>query len=470
MANEKLTKAEIIENIKIKHFEIKHFGLFSLRISIPSFIIRKKKTGGIIRMRRTRFVLLISIVVVLVSSLILVGCKNDPEPQIEPGENDLAVSFCIGLAKGLASVAGSEVGELALGNILSVFGFPDPEAKLSEKLDVIQDKLNSISSDLNVIENQIDSLRNYMLSVEKTVLAEIDRSEFDTRMSVLNQYFSQIDTLYDKFIRIATSDDYAEAKALADQLIADIEGKDLPSMLSDLSLEYYGGGSGSQRSLIDIFTEYLSKSTTWTFQMVYDLDSFIEYCETEMFRIGSLYLEYCSYKQAQNADDEGQFKAWGSNAETAKSNLIDRMTEIDYLKLDINYYAFNYGSVYHFANLAYGFDFYLDTNPTYMIDYMTWGEWMDYHYISTVSIDQFQKMDALRKALAVDADLLSFIERETGVNLGKVFVAGCIPNDGSSPIISLKTVTQNDQEWGLTQDRFFKTWVADKPLLDIEAK
>ena len=421
-------------------------------------------------MKKTSIALCLFICLTLVSLLFLVGCKNDPEPQIEPEDNDIAGSLCMELVKGIASGAGGKIGDLVMGNLLSVFGFSDPEAGLSAKLDDIQDKLMYLSGSLQTVENQISGLRNYMASVEKTTLAEIDRSEFDTRMTVLNQSFAQIDALYDKYLRIARADDYETSKALADQLIADIEKSDLPSLLSQFRLEFYGGGAGAQRSLTEIYKEYLSKATTWTSQMMDDFNKFADYCETEVFRVGELYLEYCTYKQAQNADDEGQYKAWGSNALTARNNVTDAVNTADRSKLDTVYYCFNYGSIYHFANLYYGIDFCLDTNATYMGKYVNSGDWTDYHYVTTVPIEQFQLMDSLRAAVAGDKDFISFIESETGVSLNGTYVAGCIPNNGSAPIISLKTLKQDDQEWILDQDHFFRTWAGKEPLWDIDAK
>ena len=292
-------------------------------------------------------------------------------------------------------------------------------------------------------------------------------------ISVLNQNFAQIDTLYEKYLRIAKADDYATSKALADQLIKDIEGKDLPSMLSDFSLEFYGGGGGAQRSLIEIYKEYLSKATTWTYQMMDDFNAFVEYCETQLFRVGELYLEYCTYKQAQSADDEGEYKAWGSNALTARNKVSDAVNTADRTKLDTVYYCFNYGSIYHFANLYYGIDFCLDTNATDMGNYVYSGSgnWKDYHYVTTVPIEQFKKMDSLRAAVEGDKDFLGFIESQTGASLNDTYIAGCIPtNNGSSPIISLKTLKQDDREWIRNQDHFFKTWAGKEPLWPIDAK
>ena len=127
-------------------------------------------------MKKTSFALCLFICVTLVSLLFLVGCKNDPEPQIEPEPDSLVGSMCTQLVEGIASGAGGKIGDLVMGNILSVFGFSDPESDLSAKLDDIQDKLMYLSGSLQNVENQINGLRNYMASVEKTTLAEIDRS------------------------------------------------------------------------------------------------------------------------------------------------------------------------------------------------------------------------------------------------------------------------------------------------------
>ena len=408
-------------------------------------------------MKKSSFALCLFICVTLVALIFLVGCKNDPEPQIDPEDNNIAGSLCMQLVEGIASGAGGKIGDLVMGNILSAFGFADPESGLSGKMDDIQNQVQSISAKIDEVESQINSLRNYMDSVEKTTLAEIDRSEFDTRMTVLNQYFAQIETLYGKYLRIAKADDYATADALADQLIADIEKADLPTTLQFMRTEFNGGGAGAQRSLIGIYQEYLSKATTWTYQMMDALNYFAEYCETEMFRAGELYLEYCTYKQAQYAGDEGQYNAWGSNSQEAKTNVTVAIEEADRKKLDVNYYGFNYGSVYHFANLAYGFDFYLDTSPVYLDDYTT----SPYDHYSTVPFEQFENMGKLSAACGY-ADLLSFIADQTKVNLRDIYVAGCIPTDNSAPLISLKTLSQKEN-WGSVQ-QFFKTWVAGKPV------
>ena len=401
------------------------------------------------------------------------------EPALALESDGIVEDIALTIAKGFVSGAASKLGEVAMDNLLSVFGYQSPQEKFfaqaTESLEEMQSEItgsfNRFQQELRQIENQIADLRNYVTTTERELLAEIDRTSFDTRMTTINQFIARVDTLYEAYLRYAGESDYATAQAMAKQLISDIEKADMPSIMRYLHTEFATGTAGAQRSLLLIYKDYLKKAYTWTNQVAPDLNALAEYCETEMLRAGQLYLEYCNYQQAAHDGESGQQGLWNSNAQAALDDLISAMEDIEDMKLDADYYTMKNGSVYHLINEDYNVDFYFDSRQvdasyTYSYDYNTGAYlWYDYTEIGTVPLSQFRNLEKMRGDYAPNRGIIEWLQDETGATL-YTHVFGCVPTqEDNGPLVYLPTLSQASY-WAWDDGHVITTWTADAPLSD----
>lgn len=249
-------------------------------------------------------------------------------------------------AKSCVSTAAGKVGNIVVSNILSAFGYVDPEAKfrtevlqsLDDIKSAITEGVKQLSGQLDQIQSDLTTLQVYCAKMKSELFAKIEHAEIDTRLSTLNDCFATVDTIYkDYYLQLAKIDDYDVAQLKVKETVAQIERANLPILITRMRNEYTGTSGGAQIPLITVYATYLMEAYPFMHQVYERLMNFAQYCEYELLRAEQLYLEYCNYQQAANDGSDANVKLWQGNAATALQNLNDGLSEIEALLPDTDY-------------------------------------------------------------------------------------------------------------------------------------
>ena len=397
-------------------------------------------------------------------------------------KGDAIVELAKAIATGFVSGCASKVGQIAINNILSAFGYQDPEAvfrdETTQSLDEIKkaiiDGNTKILSQVQQVSDKVTELRDFVTSMEREIFAKIDRTEFDSRMTVIGRDIATLDTLYDKYQRAVGETNFDVAKATTTQLIDEIEKADLQTIINFLKGEFSTSAAGSQTPIITLYFTYLKNVYPFMHQVAPRLESYAEYCRMELLKAGELYTEYCNYKQAVNNDDETQKTLWQNNSEAAKKNLLDALDGITALLPEGDFDLTKDNKSYHLVNLDKNINFWFSTDllPVNQVvfreDDQDNPEAPNYYYaadwkVGTVEQDEYRRLDQLRVAFNKDLTLLDFINLHAGTSI-TTNIWGCksVPfYDGRwdcCPTIDLRNVN-DDREFDCTNgDPIVHTW------------
>ncbi len=166
------------------------------------------------------------------------------------------------IAGAFVSKGAEKVAEVTLNSILSLFGYKSPEEQfreetlktLAEIQDAITKGMSNLSAQIKEISDKITELKDYVDGMEREIFAKVDRTEFDTRMTVVGKDIATVDTLYEKYQRAISETKYDVAKETVTQLVSDIEKTDLLS-INNLFAERNGslGGRKSDSNYNAVF-------------------------------------------------------------------------------------------------------------------------------------------------------------------------------------------------------------------------
>ena len=410
---------------------------------------------------------------------------NPENRKIEWNRNigDALIDIATSVASGFVSGCASKIGQIAMNNILSSFGYQDPEAifksetltSLDEIKKAIIDGNTKILNQVQDVSDKVTELRDYVSSMEREIFAKIDRTEFDTRMTIINKDISTLDTLYDKYLRAVAETNYDVAKATVTQLIDDIERADLQSVLNYFKSEFSSPEAGSQTPIVSLYFTYLKNVYPFMHEVAPRLESFAEYCQMELVKVGELYTEYCNYKQAVFENDEAQKTLWQNNSDAAKTKLLEAINAITALIPEGDFDLTKDNVSYHLINLDKNIDFWFSTNllPVNQVVFREDDEdnpeapsvyFADDYRVGTVEQAEYKILDQLRVAFNKDISLLDFINLHAGTSIttnywGCKSVAFYNGRWDGCPVIDLRKVNQ-DREFNPTNgiDPIVRTW------------
>ena len=351
----------------------------------------------------------------------------------QPIENDgSAIEFVAKKIVGSFVSKGVEkVADIAINSILSAFGYKDPEAQFQEAtLKTLADIQNAITKDMGElsqkikqIDDKITELGDYLTGMEREIFAKVDRTEFDTRMTVVGKDVSTIDTLYDKYMRAIANTDYAVADAAVKQLVSDLQGADLLSMINYLQSEMTGSAAGSQTPIVTLYCTYLKEVYPFMHEVYDRLSNFAKYYQMEMLKAVQLYTEFANYQQALNSGESASRTVWEQNSAAALKSFNDSLDAIDKLLPQGDFTLKTDDTTYHIITSDDSVNFYFTSNlkdcesiiseeddgDAYNRYYYTW--W------TTVEHDDYNKLNGIRVKYDAASSLLDFINKNTGAGI-----------------------------------------------------
>lgn len=355
---------------------------------------------------------------------------------------ELLVDGVAGIAKGFASKAVSTGADIAINSILSAFGyrsgaeiFQEATTKtLQEIKELLIKQANRLSEQIGAVEGKVSEIRDQLDVIEHDILMAEDRGELGTRMSMVNQYIAKIDTLYDRYIRIAREDDYDVARAMVEGLIPEIQAADLPTMFTYMNNELTHSSAGSQTPLITLYNNYVNKVCPFAFQSAPKTNLYVEYMQGVQIKAVQLYTEYCNYMQALNNDSDAQVKMWQKNSQSSISLLEEALEAQNQLVPTMENIALHPGddlTEFHLVNKEYDIDFYFSSVLLHIDEFIIKeddqdGKGPNYYfgdepvslsYRNPVARKDYQNIDRLRIAHNVNISNSDFINQCVQINL-----------------------------------------------------
>ena len=232
-----------------------------------------------------------------------------------------------------------KLADVAVNSILSLFGYKSPEEQFREETlktlreiqDAITKGMSSLSAQIKEISDKITELKDYVEGMEREVFARVDRTEFDTRMTVVGRNIATVDTLYEKYQRAISETNYDVAKEIITQLVSDIEKTDLLTIINYLQSEFAGSAAGSQTPIITQYCTYLKDVYPFMHEVYPKLSNFAKYYQMEMLKAVQLYTEYANYEQTLYSSDSARKTVWEQNSAAALKSFNDALDAIDKL-------------------------------------------------------------------------------------------------------------------------------------------
>lgn len=236
-------------------------------------------------------------------------------------------------------IGAEKLADVALNSILSLFGYKSPEEQFREETlktlreiqDAITKGMSSLSAQIKEISDKITELKDYVEEMEREVFARVDRTEFDTRMTVVRRDIATVDTLYEKYQRAISETNYDVAKEIITQLVSDIEKTDLLTIINYLQSEFAGSAAGSQTPIITQYCTYLKDVYPFMHGVYPKLSNFAKYYQMEMLKAVQLYTEYANYEQTLYSSDSARKTVWEQNSAAALKSFNDALDAIDKL-------------------------------------------------------------------------------------------------------------------------------------------
>jgi hypothetical protein len=169
------------------------------------------------------------------------------------GFEGLSFELIKDLGTSLLQACGSSAGKVIANTIMSELGFGDKlDPRYTEELEKVRDELTKLDEQVEKIDKKLDA-------IEREVLTATDRAELGSRMTTINQYVSKINTLYDRYLQMANSDDPELRKSYAKKLSTDIANADIPTMLNYINAELTENGGGTQSPILILCNSFLEK-------------------------------------------------------------------------------------------------------------------------------------------------------------------------------------------------------------------
>ena len=372
------------------------------------------------------------------------------------------------IASGFISGCASKIGTIAINQLFSLFGYQDPETvfknetltSLDEIKKAIIDGTTKLGEEVSQINDKVTELRDFVTSMEREIFAKVDRTEFDTRMTVINQYIATLDTIYDKYQSALTLTDYDVLKNTIAQIITEIENANLPTMIKYFQTEFASGAAGSQLPIVSLYFTYLKNVYPFMHQVSPKLDNFKDYCEMEILKASQLYSEYCNYKQATYLGDDANQTVWKNNCDNALKDLNDTLALIEKLIPEGDFTLTTDNINYHIVNLDNDINFWFsleylkDEDYKYKEDDEDNPEAPSYYYaddskVGTVTQEEYKRLDQLRVSFNKDLSLLDFINLHTSANV-TAHIWGCksvlIRKWYCCPAIDIRRVNEDREE------------------------
>lgn len=412
--------------------------------------------------------------------------KNNALTDLLPiSPADIASQIVLGGARSL--------GDMAVGNFVSVLGFKTPEEQFREQAEQslkdiqksITDGFNALSSQIANIDSQLATLQNYVISMQQELFTRIDHSEFDTRMTVINQYTAKVDSIYEEYERLSNETDFEVAKSTAKDIIAKISDADLPAAINYLTSEYISTSAGSRTPMVSLYLNYLKEVYPFLHQYYTPFKNYVQYCELELSRAVLLYTEYCNYMQTANSDDAATVTVWYNNGAAVLNNLDDTVDAIDVQIPDSEYTLTEDNTKYHIVNEDFGISIWFNPSDLASEAQMHSKEREDigpddesYYEHGNVPPEMYNKLKELQKKYSPASTTLQFINDNTGLNVTSP-IWGCItsepfdtsifgPVHDSYQVYSLVPDDPDADGTGVwnTDDDCVRAWTGEFPLYD----
>ena len=335
------------------------------------------------------------------------------------------------IAGAFVSKGAEKVAEVTLNSILSLFGYKSPEEQfreetlktLAEIQDAITKGMSNLSAQIKEISDKITGLKDYVDGMEREIFAKVDRTEFDTRMTVVGKDIATVDTLYEKYQRAISETKYDVAKETVTQLVSDIEKTDLLSIITYLQNEMAASAAGSQTPIITLYFTYTKDVYPFMHQAVPKLDAFAKYCQMEMLKAVQLYTEYANYEQALYSSDSAKKTVWQQDSAAALKSFNSALDAIDKLLPQGDFTLKTDDTTYHIVTVDDAVNFYFTSKVRDCSEICERDDIDDgcnpyyYPWDTKVTRADYKHLNDMRVRYDAASSLLDFINKNTGANI-----------------------------------------------------
>ena len=342
------------------------------------------------------------------------------------------------IAEAFVSKGAEKVAEVTLNSILSLFGYKSPEEQfreetlktLAEIQDAITKDMSNLSAQIKEISDKITELKDYVDGMEREIFAKVDRTEFDTRMTVVGKDIATVDTLYEKYQRAISETKYDVAKEIVTQLVSDIEKTDLLSIITYLQNEMAASAAGSQTPIITQYYTYLKEVYPFMHEVYTKLSNFAKYYQMEMLKAVQLYTEYANYEQALYSSDSAKKTVWQQNSAAALKSFNSALDAIDKLLPQGDFTLKTDDTTYHIVTVDDAVNFYFSSEVRECSEIIYDEDDGDsynryyYGYSTNVTHDDYKNLNAIKARYDAASSLLDFINKNTGANI-QTNIWGC---------------------------------------------
>ena len=226
------------------------------------------------------------------------------------------------LGVSILKACGTSAGKVVANTIMSELGFGDElDPRYTEELKKVRDELTKLNEQVEQIDKRLDT-------IEREVLLSADRTELSTRMTTINQYTSKINTLYDRYLEMANSDDPAVRKSYAKKLSTDIENADIPAMLNYINAELTENSGGTQEPILTLYNSFLEKAYPFKHESGELVRIFYEYISEIQTKGVILHTAYCNYQQKNEPEDAKMYENENEQLLNKAEGYLEKQSEI----------------------------------------------------------------------------------------------------------------------------------------------